>query len=56
MKSKFSRIFVTKILGGKMQFCPRNFTNIAEKNQKIHYSEFVENFEEISPKKQPGNF
>ena len=25
-----------KIPGGKIQYCPRNFTNIAEINQKIH--------------------
>ena len=36
MKSKFFHIFVTKIPGGKIQLCPRNFTNIAEINQKIH--------------------
>ena len=37
---EFSRmnlnIFVTKFPGGKIQFCPRNFTNIAEINRKTH--------------------
>ena len=37
MKTKILHIFVTKFPGGKMQFCPRNFTNIAEINRKTHW-------------------